>query len=341
MAENMHMTPEMLEEKFPQIKDMIINTAMESYRKGEKACKNMYNVLLLDDYFEYFIILSGILYLFGLFLHSFSAVKFKYLINDKYISPYLIVLIIGIFGLVLNIILLVISSYISCGSSNYSSHFCHAIKYKNISFFVINETNVENITNSSYINNTYEDYKLITENYFDSYLAYKRRLYDDLHDKNKNSVNNNTVRNKVRRPKDGILEIIFSLTILPIFGFLKTIYDLNIIKELGVFQLLIPEVIYQFAKDVIIMIYKLVKGISDKTQVKQFIFIGVSNFCAIVGIAIYLELIEIRCYGLDENIKQNIIHRSLIDKEFALEEPDNKDEGRESDLYKDNEMIIN
>ena len=117
MAENMHMTPEMLEEKFPQIKDMIINTAMESYRKGEKACKNMYNVLLLDDYFEYFIILSGIGYLLGLFLHSFSAVKFKYLINEKYISPYSIILIIGIIGFLLNIILLFISSFINCGNS--------------------------------------------------------------------------------------------------------------------------------------------------------------------------------------------------------------------------------
>ena len=70
-------------------------------------------------------------------------------------------------------------------------------------------------------------------------------------------------------------------------------------------------------------------------------------FFAIVWIAIYLELIEIRFYGFDENIKQNIIYRSLIDKKYTEEESDNnirlsdmRDE-RESDYYKDNEMIIN
>ena len=275
MAENMHMTPEMLDILLPDIKERLINAAMDTNRKGVKACKNMYNILLLDDHFEYFIILSGIGYLLGLFLHSFSAVKFKYLINEKYISPYIILFIIGIIGLFLNIILLVISSYINCGNKKYSQHFCHVTDYK--TNFDINETNSENITNSSYINNnSYEYYHSIVKNYyFDSFLAYKKRLFDDLHDKNSKY---NKTSEKVRKPIDGILEIIFSLTILPIFGFLKTIYDLNIIKELGVFQLLIPEVIYQFAKDIIIMIYKLVKGISDKTQVKQFIFIGVSNF---------------------------------------------------------------
>ena len=142
------------------------------------------------------------------------------------------------------------------------------------------------------------------------------------------------------------MEIIFSLTILPIFGFFKTIFDLFIIKELGIFHLLFPEVIYQFVKDLIIIIYKLVKGKSDDIQLTQVIFTGISDFFALIGFGIYLEIFEIRFYGFDENIKQNIIYRSLIDKKSTEEEPDNirlsdiKDE-RESDYYKDNEMGIN
>ena len=70
--------------KFNETLKNIIN---DTNKKGVKACKNMYNILLLEDYFEYFIILSAIGYLLGLFLHSFSAVKFKSFIDKKYISP--------------------------------------------------------------------------------------------------------------------------------------------------------------------------------------------------------------------------------------------------------------
>jgi hypothetical protein len=301
MAENMHMTPEMFEMIYPQIKDMIINTAMESYRNGEKACKNMYNVLLLEDYFEYFIILSALGYLLGLFLHSFSAIKFKYFIDKKYISPYLIIIFIGLIGLVLNIILLFISSFINCGHSNYSLNFCHAMEYEEI-----------------YNNTTGALEELEKNYYFDNFLAYKDRLNDAFHPHN--GTNNNKTyiySDKVRNSKDGILEIIFSLTILPIFGFFKTVFDLFIIKELGVFHLLFPEVIYQFAKDLIIIIYKEDKGMSDKTQIKQFIFIGIADFFAIIGFSIYLELIELKFCKFDYYIKENMILRSMLEIDDA------------------------
>ena len=318
MAENMHMTPEMLEEKFPQIKD-IINTAMESYRKGEKACKNMYNVLLLDDYFEYFIILSALGYLFGLFLHSFSAVKFKYFIDEKYISPYLIIIFIGLIGFILNIILLLISTYIPCGKSTYSVNFCHTTKYEN---------NDENL----------DDFK-VNNYYFDNFLAYIDRLNDAFHT-HIPKKDNIKYGKDVRKPKDGILEILFSLTILPILGFFKTTFDLFIIKELGVFHLLFPEVIYQFLQDLIIILYKKRKGIIDKTQITQFIVIGITNFFAIIGFTIYLELIKLKFCGFDYNTKDNIIQRSMlesgdINNDFRLsdinDEEDNENENSVDD----------
>ena len=109
------------------------------------------------------------------------------------------------------------------------------------------------------------------------------------------------------------MEIIFSFLLLPFFGFFKTTFDLLIIKELGIFHLLIPEAFYQLLKDLIIIIYKIYSDKIDKTQVIQFIFIGISNLFAIIGFGIYLELIEIRFCGFDENIKKNIIIRGLLD----------------------------
>ena len=81
------------------LRDAII----KSNEEGTKACKDMYNNLLLDDYFIFFIILYALGYLLGLFIHSYCAIKFKSLFDDKYISPYLIIMYTGLIGLFGNI----------------------------------------------------------------------------------------------------------------------------------------------------------------------------------------------------------------------------------------------
>ena len=297
---------ETLDPKYEEIVNQRMRKIIiEDNEKGVTACKNIYNILLLDKYFEYFIILSALGYLLGLFLHSYSVVKFKYFIDEKYKSPYLIIIFIGLIGFFGNIILLVISSFIPCGKTKYSSNFCHSTEIIKIEF------NSSNIYDEMY--------------YFDNFLVYLTELDDAIHPQNLTKYNTKIVR----VPKDAILEIIFSF-ILSFLGFLKTTYDLFIIKELGVFHILFPEVIYQFVKDIIIIIYKITHNMIDKVQITQFIFIAVTNFLALIGFYFYLELIEIRCCGFDKDLKQNIILRSLIDKQEA--EEDLPIEGRESDV---------
>jgi len=75
---------------------------------------------------------------------------------------------------------------------------------------------------------------------------------------------------------------------MSVFGFYKMRFDLSIIKELGVFHLFIPEVIYQFVIDCYIIIYKITNNIIDKTQITQFIFIIINQLLALNGILIYL-----------------------------------------------------
>ena len=146
--------------------------------------------------------------------------------------------------------------------------------------------------------------------YFDNFLTYITSIRDDLFPKD------NEYRK--RKPKDIILEIIFSF-IMSVFGFYKMRFDLSIIKELGVFHLLIPEVIYQFVIDCYIIIYKIANNIIDKTQITQFIFIIISQLFALIGILIYLELIELRFCKLDKNIKKNISIRANEDTEEISE----------------------
>ena len=104
-----------------------------------------------------------------------------------------------------------------------------------------------------------------------------------------------------------------------LFCLIPNSIPLSKIKELGVFHLLIPEVIYQFVIDCYIIIYKIANKIIDKTQITQFILIIISQSFALIGILIYLELIELRFCKLDKNIKKNISLRANEDIEEILE----------------------
>jgi len=174
--------------------------------------------------------------------------------------------------------------------------------------------------------------------YFDNFLRYIAEIRDDLFPKDNDY--------RTRRPKDIILEIIFSF-LMSVFGFYKMRFDLSIIKELGVFHLLIPEVIYQFVIDCYIIIYKIINKIIDKTQITQFIFITISELSALIGILIYMELIELRFCKLDKNIKKNISIRAFEDVQSieeieastprnSLLDDDNENNNGDNNNYKNN-----
>jgi len=275
--------PKMIENLTKTISDSII----KANERGNRACSNKYNVFLLDNNLVYFIILAAFGYLIASILKSYSGIKFKSIINHNFISIDKIIILMGIFGLLLNIILLFISSLIPCGKDNYINNFCSSIKTDNSS-----EENNNSKGNSSY--------------YFDNFLDYIANIKFDLFPKD------NSYRS--RKPKDIIIEIIFSF-LMSVFGFYKMRFDLSIIKMLGVFHLLIPEVIYQFVIDIYIIIYKIANNIIDKTQITQFIFIIISHLFALIGILIYLEIIELRFCKLDKNIKKNISLRADEDVE--------------------------
>jgi len=67
--------------------------------------------------------------------------------------------------------------------------------------------------------------------------------------------------------------------------------------------------------DCYIIIYKIVNNIIDKTQITQFIFIIISQLFTLIGVLIFLELIELRFCKLDKNIKKNISLRANEDVE--------------------------
>ena len=130
--------------------------------------------------------------------------------------------------------------------------------------------------------------------YFDNIKAYFTHL--------DNAIHLNHISTK--KPIYGYIEIFVSIFILPSINFFKANFHFFIIKNLGLFHLLLPEVIYKLTKDTLIFILKIINDLIEKTQIIQFIIISIGNIFTFIGVSIYLELIEIKFCGFDKDTKK-------------------------------------
>ena len=113
-----------------------------------------------------------------------------------------------------------------------------------------------------------------------------------------------------------IIYIVLTFFII-IFGFLKTLFYIIIVKYLTPIHAIVLPSIYFFLVVIILGIYSLITKI-DNDDMNEIEFI--SNFCdtiafflAIMGILIYSELIELNFCQLNYNLRNNIIKRGNID----------------------------
>lgn len=89
---------------------------------------------------------------------------------------------------------------------------------------------------------------------------------------------------------------------------LKLFFDILIIKDLSPFHMFAKYKIYYLLIQIILLCHKSI----DKFKVFYFVEIS-SDIICFFGFLIYLELIELRCKGLNYNLKKNIIERSKIE----------------------------
>ena len=273
-------------EKMPdsEQKQKLIKIIEEINEKGNRACKNSYNVLTESEYLWLFVIIAIIAYLIGFFFHSGSMVYSEYLIKKEKISENKLIFLTGVFGLSLNIILLFISSFISCGSSENSNikiirEFCFSVEF--ISFIP-------------------QKYKL----YFDNFKNYFTDLKEAL-----GIINNENEGISGKEKIHGILELIVTI-LLPVLSFSKVKLEFMLIKEKNAYYLLFPEVIYHLFKEIFIISYKSVEDKIDYVQIIQFSFILTSIIFILFGMLVYLEIIVLKFCGLDKDVKKNISSRA-------------------------------
>lgn len=112
--------------------------------------------------------------------------------------------------------------------------------------------------------------------------------------------------------------IFLSLTFFSmIFGFLKSLFYIIIIKYLTPIHAIALPTIYHFLLIIILGIYSLIKQMEyndlNEIEVLSNICDTIAFFLAILGIFIYSELIELNFCKLNYNLRYNIIKRGEID----------------------------
>ena len=228
---------------------LFIAAAIPKNKEKETIFKKLgwYSILILFAY----IILSWI--------SSLTKVYSKKLMDFNYISPYRIIVFMGLFGTIFSLITLAFTSGLSCGKSTTS--YC---KVKKVS------------------NN-------ITKTYLDSISIYFTELGDVL---------------KKRKYKEFYFEIFIVTPLYILFNFIEFAFTMLIILYLNPNYILISDCIY-FSTTKLLEF-----TINGNYSPKKFAIEYTAELLALVGYAIYLEIIVLRFCGLDLNIKKNIMKRS-------------------------------
>ena len=248
---------------FSMIIIIIINTGLliyasicKVYTNKKKEKENIYDKKGITVCF-----LIIIIYINIEFLISYSRVKVKILMDNQFLSPYKIIILIGIIGVFLDFIL---------------------------SFFFIIKGNNETFENDKDKKDIYS---------YGEILAYLSKI-----------KNNNII----------IREIIVIISYI-IFCFLNLVCELLIIKNLSQNHILMSDNIY----------YEILKLISyffdtkDKElQKESFIILQVVEIIKFIGCLIFLEIIVLKFWGLNKNVKNAISQRSQTESSIKIEDED-------------------
>ncbi len=221
-----------------------------------------------------------LLYLILIFLRSTVNLSLKWYMDIQYISPNQILIVFGILGTILYFIFTIVVSKFNC--EHYSDYDYHIYNYI---------CKVKN-NNNYYIDSFY--------NYFNNY-------------------------------KSGFFEIIREIIviILGIFAFFfNKLFSILVIKYLSPVHVIFSvPILFMLEKIVMISNTLIVRNISEKKEEKHFAFLATDNtfkfakFCldisgdvfSLTGFLIYLEIIRLKCWQMNYNIKTNIIKRGAVE----------------------------
>ena len=145
-----------------------------------------------------------------------------------------------------------------------------------------------------------------------------------------------------------LLEILLITPLFLIISFLEFTCEILTISYFNPNYILVRDSIYYGISRLIFFLYNLNKNYKQYLTLTQFFILELSEIIAILGYAVYLEIIELRFLGLDENLKRNIIKRGtleaikpfydnddkeIFDESFGDEEQNNNNEKENHDEF--------
>jgi hypothetical protein len=116
------------------------------------------------------------------------------------------------------------------------------------------------------------------------------------------------------------LEIILMPLLFLVISFFEFLGEIITIYYLSPIYILVRDNIYYGTIKLIFLLYNLNKNYKQYMTLEQFIILEFAEILAILGYTVYFEIIELRCLGLDRDLKKNIIRRSRIESPIMSRE---------------------
>ena len=271
----------------------------------EKIQINRENIMIWEIFNEkqYMVFVFMIIDLVSSIVSSYGIIIQKRLMDYKFTSPYKIIFIRGLLGMIISGIVVTLTTCFPCKGNN-TDDMNTAIN-KNISFLYenlnSNSTEDNNITSPPLIE-CLDEYN--NKTYFDNIFSYFYNL-----------INLNETKNKY-------LEIFLYIPLYFILTFITNILIILVNKNLTPFHCLIVDALYRLIDMPIQIIqnYNITdyqkffyEYINNNSSITAILLRIIAYFISLLGYFIYLEIIELKFCGLNNNIVKNIRKRAILD----------------------------
>ena len=232
--------------------------------------------------FKWLIPIGILSYFLIIFCRSYSISKMKYLMDLRYISKTKLLLACGLLGTIISIVICSISTLVECTPTDIKWSLC-------------------SISNSNY------DDKIASQTgkYYENFNIYFKTMFG-----------------KILNENYSIAEIFIEIFLTfcgMVTNFFYISFYIYVIRVLNPVYVIFSHSIYYILLYIILIINNLILSnklfIGEKNEINQLKFIidFLSNFFAIFGFLIYLEIIELNFCGLNDNLSKNISKRALDD----------------------------
>ena len=221
------------------------------------------------------------IYLFFSFIISMARVKAKVLMELKFLSPYKIIIVTGCICLIFSFIALLFSSFFPC-SAKLVGDVCKVTYNYTYLFNETDDIDFEDINNNTYL----DSIPAYFNNLSNEFLVSKKIFFYEL------------------------------LLVIPSFIFLefcRILFKLKIIFYFNPIYILVCDSIRYLLQYILHLIFD-----SGSAFVLKEILTIVADLFSIIGYSIYVELIELRFLGFNDNTKKQIMEREKIET-FKIE----------------------